>query len=498
MQTKNKIILVAIGAVIFSLSVFGKYFWWTGLFGLVPLFYVLTVNNKEKPLKINILLCLLFGLIFYGISMIWLWPYGWYAYVGSAVYLSLFLIPFGALFHFFVLKGERVSPFSQALRFFYLTFGVALLWTSCDFLRGFSFQWYSLFHLASYDRPLIQYTSYLGPYFLDFVIAYFDMCLVYFIIKKYPPKTFSVGITEEFLAFLGVFVFIIMHICALGFLNAPLWGDYKVSIAQGSLDMWEKTDREAFRTYKSLIESIKDDPHVILLPETTFSILSKGDKITRDLEKLAKDTKIPIIVGANTESREEGLYNSAVLISKEGVWQSRQNKMKLVPYGEYVPKILPFKNSMMREIDAVPGNEIVPLKPAGGDVKIGCAICFDSSFPWFFAKASKDCNVFAVISNDWWFGKGFAPENHYMMSVLRAVENRRYLLRCGSNGISGVITPYGETLSKTKLDQVVVLSDSFGINNDRTFYAKHRDKFPLAVFFIWLLIIPPLCFFRMK
>ena len=495
---KNKYFLVILGALLLSLSAFGSRTWWTGLFGLIPFFYVLTNNNSEKPIKSNIGLSLLFGIIFYGITMIWLWPYGWYAWLGATVYLSLYMGLFGALFHFFVLKGERKSPISQVFRFFFLVVGVGFLWTCVDWLRGFSFQWYSLFHLASYDKPLIQYISYLGPYFLDFVIASFDMCLVYFILRKNTKSTFTVGITEEFLANLGVFIFIIMHICALGFLKSPLLGDYKVSILQGSLDMWEKTDEETFDTYKSLLESVKDKTDLFIMPETTFSELRKGDKITRELENLAKVKKTPIIVGSNTESEEEGLYNSAILISKEGVWMSRQNKMKLVPYGEYVPKILPFKNSMMREIDAVPGEEIVPLKLAGTDVKIGCAICFDSSFPTFFRKASKDCNVLAVISNDWWFGKHFAPENHYMMSVLRAVENRRYLLRCGSNGISGVISPYGETLSKTKLDDVTVLNEKFGLIKDRTFYSLYGDWFPFVDLFIWLLIIPPLCFWRMK
>ncbi len=495
---KNKYFLVIIGALLLSFSAFGSRTWWIGLFGLIPLFYVLLNNNSEKPIKSNIGFSLLFGLIFYGITMIWVMPYGWYAWLGSAVYLSLFLIPFGALFHFFVIKGDKKSPLAQAFRFFYLVFGVALLWTSADFLRGYSFQWYSLFHLAAYDRPLIQYISYLGPYFLDFVISAFDMCLVYFIIKKYPKNTFKVGITEEFLSFLGVFIFIIMHICALGFLKSPLAGEYRVSILQGSLDMWEKTDEETLDTYKSLLNSVKEKVDLFIMPETTFSVMRKGDKITREIEKAAKEKNTPIIVGANTESYEEGMFNSAILISKEGVWMSRQNKMKLVPYGEYVPKILPFKNDMMREIDAVKGKEIVPLKLSLTDAKVACAICFDSSFPDFFRKASKECNVFAVISNDWWFGHGFAPENHYMLSVLRAVENRRYLLRCGSNGISGVISPYGETLSKTKLDDVTTLEEYFGLITDRTFYAKYGDYYPFMVLCIWILIIPPLCFWRMR
>ena len=503
-KTINKILLVIFSGVLMCLAVLGEKTWWTSLFGLIPLFIVLLKNsleeNPKKIIKENIFACGIFGLIFYSFSLYWLESYGWYAHIGLAVLQTLFLCIFGGLFHFFVLKSEKKSPIFQVARFFLLTVGVGFLWTSVDFLRSlgiFGFQWYSIFHLVAYDRLLIQYISYTGPYFLDFVVVAFSMCAVYFIVKKRPKTFWEVGITEEFCAFVGVMIFIVLHIVPINFIHSPICADYSVALLQGSLDMWEKTDFETLDTYKKLLKKV-EKADLYVLPETTFSYLNENRFITKELENFSKKKATPMIVGANTDSQGEGLFNSAVLISKYGVWQTKQNKMRLVPYGEYVPKILPVKTDDMREIDAVPGEEITTLDLAETPIKVACGICYDSSFPKFFREASKKANVFCVISNDWWFGKGFAPENHFMMSVLRAVENRRYLLRCGSNGISGVITPYGEPLKRTKLDEVVALTEGFGLMNEVTLYAKYGDLYPWVGLFLWVIFIPVIWFVRIS
>ena len=495
---KKNIILTAIGAVILSLGVFEKT-WWTGLVGLAPLFYVL-VSDSPCPIKRNLICTGIFGVIFYGFCLCWLWKFGWYAYLALVIYETLFLLLFGFLFSFFAVK-KGSSPLGQTGRFVFTVFGSALLWTLIDYARSlgiFGFSWYGIYHFLSYDRPLIQIVSYTGSYFLDFLTVSFDMCLVCLFIRKYPKGFFRIGTFEEFYAFMGIMIFIIIHIVGLSFMNAPLPAGYRAAVLQGSTDMFDSSDFQTFSRYRKLFEEQKEKTDLTIMPETTLFYMEKGDYFAQRLGKMTREKETPLLIGANIPANEKQCYNSAVLFSKHGVWQSVQNKIHLVPYGEYVPKILPFRIEGMREYNAVPGKKTKIFTLSDTDIKLCCGICFDACFPKYFREASKKANVFAIISNDWWFGKGFAPQNHLMMNVLRATENRRYILRCGSNGISGTISPYGEILNRTELDAVTSIVCDFGLCDTVTPYAKYGKYYPFVYLVLLIFMVPLLWFAKIK
>lgn len=496
-MAKKTAILIT-GALFLSMSVL-KETWWASFFGLVPLFALLTENSfaETKPFKKNIIFSFVYGIIFYGVCLIWVWSFGWYAYIGLVVLESIFMCIFGGLFHFFIIK-KGTEARHQTARFFLMVFGLAFLWTCIDYIRSLGllgFSWYGIYHFQAYNRLLIQYTSYFGSYCLDFFIVSFDLCIIYLFIKKYPKSFFSVGIFEEFYAFMGIFLFLVLHILALPAIKAPLNAGFAGAVLQGSCNIWTATDFQSLRTYEKLFEEIKEKKDIILMPETAFFRLEQNDYISQVLGDQAKK-KGPVIVGANTPAKGRQCYNSAVLIDCDTKWHGKQNKIRLVPFGEYVPKYLPVKVDAMREEDAFKGDEIKILQPENSSVKMACAICYDACFPDFFREASEYANVFGIISNDIWFGKGFAPQNHFMMNVLRAAENRRYILRCGYNGISGLISPYGEVLSATELDENVALMCDFGLNREITMYAKYGFWYPFIAVFIWLFAIPAIIFLR--
>ncbi|MCK4263575.1 MAG: apolipoprotein N-acyltransferase, partial [Candidatus Aminicenantes bacterium] len=108
--------------------------------------------------------------------------------------------------------------------------------------------------------------------------------------------------------------------------------------------------------------------------------------------------------------------------------------------------------------------------------KFGSPICYEIIFPNLVRKfVKKGANFLVTITNDGWYGKSSAPYQHFSISVLRAVENRRYLLRAATTGISGIIDPYGHILAKSELMTKTCLSQNITPSRTLTPYTKHGD-----------------------
>ena len=85
-----------------------------------------------------------------------------------------------------------------------------------------------------------------------------------------------------------------------------------------------------------------------------------------------------------------------------------------------------------------------------------------------------------TITNDGWYGKSSAPYQHFSMAILRAVENRRYILRAATTGISGIIDPYGRILAKTELMTSTYLTGNVHPSQKLTFYTRAGDILPFV------------------
>ena len=94
----------------------------------------------------------------------------------------------------------------------------------------------------------------------------------------------------------------------------------------------------------------------------------------------------------------------------------------------------------------VPGGEIVVSTLENGHL-LGTFVCYEAIFPDLVRQFARlGAEVFVNVTNDAWFGDSAAPFQHFNMARMRAVENRRYLLRAANDGISAIVSPYGEVL----------------------------------------------------
>jgi len=173
------------------------------------------------------------------------------------------------------------------------------------------------------------------------------------------------------------------------------------------------------------------------------------------------------------------MTKSAIVVGPDGRELLQYDKMHLVPFGEYVPAWA-FPNligKITTEVgNFVPGTSYrVAQTPEGA---IGVFICYEDIFPQLVRRITRaGARVLVNISNDAWFGDSSAASQELEMASLRAIENRRYLLRATNDGITAAIDPYGRIEKQIPRYERAAMTAGFGYRGDATFYTRHGDVF---------------------
>jgi apolipoprotein N-acyltransferase len=219
------------------------------------------------------------------------------------------------------------------------------------------------------------------------------------------------------------------------------------------------------------------NPDVVFWAEaSTLFPIRTGGIWSKEIWDLAASTRTPLVVGSDTFTGEE-VFNSAYLVNEKGELEAQYDKIFLVPFGEYVPlkKIFFFAGKMVPEIsDFSRGVNYEPFRI--GSEKVSINICFEVVFPQLSREfCNRGATLLATITNDAWFGRTAAPYQHFAMSVMRAIENRRYLVRAANTGISGFVDPYGRILQKTDIFVQTATTGEIRWISERTFYTRFGD-----------------------
>jgi apolipoprotein N-acyltransferase len=248
-------------------------------------------------------------------------------------------------------------------------------------------------------------------------------------------------------------------------------------------------------------------PDVILWPEATTPWAVRGDeKMQAWVESLVRRARAPLVLGSIAVERAggstglagaqpgEAWYNAACVVDPAaGLQPVYYAKRKLVPFGEYVPlrpllgwlkKIVPIGDD-----DDSRGNAAQPLTVSlsGRVLTLGPLICYEDVFPNLARdNALAGMDALVVLTNNAWFGEGGAAYQHAAHSVLRAVETRRPVLRCGNAGWSGWIDEFGSIRTVLVNDDGSIYfrgTQSMDVTRDarwigrQTYYVQHGDWF---------------------
>ena len=230
-------------------------------------------------------------------------------------------------------------------------------------------------------------------------------------------------------------------------------------------------------------------PDLVVWPESPAPFIEGDARFQQALASIAHDVQAPLVVGNigmdfPAEDRSWRTYNSALVVSATGARVGRYDKIHLVPFGEYIPfkNLLFFAHKLTGQVsNFTRGDErkvfILPSS-SGERYRYGVFICYESVFAdevRHFAQLGAE--VLVNISDDGWYGDTSAPWQHLNMARMRAIENRRWILRDTNNGVTAVIDPYGRVRQSIPRHQTDALPAGYGFRSDVTFYTAHGDVF---------------------
>ncbi len=208
----------------------------------------------------------------------------------------------------------------------------------------------------------------------------------------------------------------------------------------------------AERVWQLSREAASQEPaaDLVLWPESAVPYILERDPVfAAELQALARELDSAIVISSIGFTSDGGYTNAAHLVDRHGSVAPRYDKVRLVPFGEYVPAIarFAFAKSLVRQVGGfTPGDAPRPLR---GEVPIGMAICYEVVFADLVAEqVRRGAQVLTTITNDGWYGFSWAPEQHFQQAVLRAAETRRWLVRAALTGVSGAVDPYGKVVQR--------------------------------------------------
>ena len=189
-------------------------------------------------------------------------------------------------------------------------------------------------------------------------------------------------------------------------------------------------------------------------------------------------------------------YNTAFLITDTADIQYHQ-KSRLTPGVEMMPSwwfLRPLKNLAI-DLGGIVGtlkSENKATILSHQDYKIAPLICYESVFGGYVTEFVRNgANLIFVITNDGWWGDTPGHRQHFEMSKLRAIENRRSIARSANTGISGFINLRGDVVEQTNYWEAAALRNTMTVNDEMTFYSQHGDYLYRIASFLAVLI---LCF----
>jgi apolipoprotein N-acyltransferase len=394
-----------------------------------------------------------------------------YGGVGEAGGWALFCL-------FAVVKALHLAVFALLagflMRRWWAIPGVAALWVALEVTHGYlGFAWLALGNAGIDMAVPLRLAPYTGVYGLSFVFMVTAAALALAILGRPRRELLWLGL-------LVPLVFLPAAAPAGRARDVALLAQPDISETQDwtpeSVDRMER--EQAALTIRGALLGEGQRPSIAVWPEVPAPLYYDDPRFQHLAGSLARSIQAALLVGVVAHAPSGAPLNSAELISPLGVPVSRYDKVNLVPFGEYVP--WPFaevtKKISTEAGDFAAGRRVV-VSPVDGH-KIGTFICYESVFPNFVRRfANGGAEVLFNISNDGWFGKSAARFQHLNIVRMRAVENRRWILRSTNDGITAAIDSAGRVRSRLPLFTEGTLRARFDYIGERTLYTRWGDWF---------------------
>jgi len=488
----GRIVMPALSGILLTLSQPPLSWSLLAWIGMVP--FILSLQGSSR--KTALIQGITFGLFYFMGTQYWIY-HSLYRYGNIPFLLSLVLVLFLCLYEsIYTGLFSLIIPLALKRRI-PLVLAAPVLWSALEYLRGKAltgFPWSLLGYSQYQTLPVIQIADITGIYGVSFLIVTVNSAVVSLFLKtskerraitRYLPLTLSLTLL--------VSVIVYGHNRIAEFSHTSPSKRVRLSLIQGNIEQDAKLDpayqEDVINTYRDLtIGALEKKPDMVIWPETALPFYLNGNpEREKELLSFVQEISVPLLTGAmlikdTPDKRSFAVTNSAVLIDRHGKMAYRYDKIHLVPFGEYIPlkKFLFFIDKLVSVVgEFQPGREYIQARTKWGSFPV--LICYEIIFPDQVRNFLKEGGELIFnITNDAWFGRTTGPYQHFAMAALRAVENRRTLVRVANSGITGVVGPTGEILAETALFERTAVTVKADIYGKASFYTRYGDLFSFA------------------
>lgn len=450
--------------------VFPRASWsWLAPLCLVPLLLAVTGRSSRQSFGLGWLA----GMVFWGGTCYWIYPV-------MRDYASIAPVVAGALFvAFFVVKGLYAGIFAclakRLLERPWAVPALAALWVAIEGIQQYVFFTWTHLGNAALDSvfgPVLRLAPWTGIYGPSLVFAGMNAAIAVALLRR------SLRPLATLLPLAGLWILPSLPETAPGASTARL---IQPNVHPDLLrtDWIVERGTDHLSTMLELSRRRRpsgEAPSLLIWPEYPVSAYYFDDPVSRAfLERVARESGAAFIF--NTVSFEDGdrarPQNSSVTLDRDGGFLSRYSKMHLVPFGEFVP--WPFhyfvEKVTMQAGTFRPGDRIAVAEIDGHGV--GTFICYESVFANSIRKfVAAGAELLVNISNDSWYGRSAARDQHLLIARMRAVETGRWILRATNDGITSAIAPSGQVTASMPSYRQGALDVRFDYLADQTGFVR--------------------------
>lgn len=397
----------------------------------------------------------------------------------------------GVLTGTFTWAANRLAARSIALG----CVGAPFVWVALEFVRThlpeIGFPWNLLGYPASANLAMVQMTAVTGIFGLSFLVAAFNALFAWAYVSTKSGAGRRVTIFLVTAAAIAGMAYI-----APQFVPTPQ-AAHRARAVQLNFPEVESYGEDWFQHNAAALDEIEQlslargavSPDLLVWPEAPAPFSFEDSRFAKRASSLAIRFGNPFLAGViewkpAPGSRTGGApapYNSALVVNAQGQVIFGYDKIHLVPFGEYEP--FPLIHRVVTSVsDEVGGfRKGAPAYAVGAlpnQKKFGVFICYEAIFPDEVRRfTANGAQVLVNISNDGWFGRSAAAEQHVRMARVRAVENRRWLIRATNNGFTVSVDPYGRIFSPLAPDVRAAADLPYDFRTDETIYSQYGDWF---------------------
>jgi apolipoprotein N-acyltransferase len=463
---------------------------------LTPLLYQVARSPRVAPSFVSGWLA---GTLFFYASCHWL-TYPMIRYAGIPAPLAyVLLLPAAAA------GGLFPGIFALGLARLCARLGTAALflapavWVASEWARlgAIGQLWNAVGYSQAFQPALIQAARFGGVYAVSFLVLATNAALAYALVKR-NRRGALVSLSVITLAALVVFAANLSPAPAV----AREASAVVVAVQPNVIPDFERSEfeydalrRRHFELSASALDKLDEGgavgaetPRVVVWPESPMNFSHGRDRRFREeVAAFVGGRRVSLLFNSLEPVQGGGGYNAAVLVNEKGLLAAQYDKIRLMPFGEYVPlpRWMPGVGMIGGIVgDFTPGERyaLIPLGREGGRPLAGTFICLESAYPYITRRLTQEgADVLIEMTNDAYQGDTSILRQHLSNAVFRAVETGRPLLRVTNTGVSAHITERGRVSDETGRFVEAVRTWPVALSSgEKTFYVEYGDAFVAA------------------